>query len=93
MNTKETETPPTAVNREPCPYCGLDALTGPNAHADRNGCIDAMRMMHLNYRRRVGIFVLDHLEEVLNHHGAVIGYRLQLSADETEKLIRVIESA
>jgi hypothetical protein len=29
--------------REPCPYCGIDAGTGPNAHAKPQLCIAALK--------------------------------------------------
>lgn len=37
-------------------------------------------------------FVIDHLEEVTNEMGGVIGYRLNLDTDETEQLLRLIEN-
>ena len=81
------------VKRGVCPYCDIDAVTGPCAHARREDCIAAMRILHLNYRQRIGQFVLNRLKEVKLETGAVIGYRLHLSAKETEKLIRELESA
>lgn len=53
---------------------------------------DTMRTMHLEYRRRIGTFVLNRLTEVTNEIGGVTGYRLNLNAEETEKFIREIES-
>jgi hypothetical protein len=54
--------------------------------------VESTRAMHLAYRARVGQFVLNRIEEVQNHIGGVIGYRLNLSAEETEKLMKIIES-
>lgn len=82
---------PDALMREACPHCGLDALTGPNAHTKPDGCINALRLMHLNYQRRIGEFVLNRLEEVKNESGGVIGYKLNLTADETDNLCREID--
>lgn len=43
--------------------------------------------------QEVKTFIIDHLEEVKNKIGGVIGYRLQLSAEETEQLLRLVETA
>lgn len=45
----------------------------------------------LDYRLRIGRFVQNRLEEVQNSIGGVIGYKLVLSPEETEKFIREIE--
>jgi len=70
------------IKRGVCPYCGIDAGSGPYAHTKHEDCIRALKEAHGKYRRRV-----------TNEIGGVIGYRLQLSAEETEKLLRAIESA
>ena len=31
------------MKREVCPYCGIDALTGPLAHSNKDGCIKALK--------------------------------------------------
>jgi len=54
--------------------------------------VEDIRKMHLAYRQRIGAFVLNRLEEVTNDIGGVTGYRLHLNAEETEKLMKVIES-
>ncbi len=43
------------------------------------------------YRTSIGQFVLNRVEEVTNGIGGVIGYKLNLNAEETEKLMRLIE--
>lgn len=45
-----------------------------------------------DYRRKVGMFVLNQLSEVTNHIGGVIGYELKLNAEETEELMKLIDS-
>lgn len=42
--------------------------------------------------KSVHSFVIDHLEEVTNDIGGVIGYKLNLNADETDTLLRLIEN-
>lgn len=86
-----SESAPTNVPRGVCPYCGIDAKTGPYAHAKREDCVAAMRSMHLAYRQRVGRFVMNHLKEVTNPIGGVVGYKLNLNAEQTEKLCQEIE--
>lgn len=44
------------------------------------------------YQQRIGLFVLNRLAEVHNNIGGVIGYKLELDADETEQLLRLIEN-
>ena len=44
------------------------------------------------YQQRLGLFVLNRLAEVHNTIGGVIGYKLELNADETEQLLRLIEN-
>jgi hypothetical protein len=80
------------VKRGVCPFCRIDAMTGPYAHAKREGCIEAMMIKHGQYRRRIARFVMDNLEEITNETGGVIGYRLHLNAIDTEKLCHEIES-
>lgn len=36
-------------------------------------------------------FVMDHAEEIQNLHGGTVGYKLELSADETAQLCKLIE--
>lgn len=79
------------VKRDVCPVCGIDAGSGPMAHTTREGCVSALRSMHLEYRSHVGGFVLNRLQEKKNHIGGVIGYTLTLDAQETERLVRLIE--
>ena len=79
------------MKREVCPYCGIDAASGPYAHTKREDCISAIRTMHLNYRLRIGVFIQNRLQEVRNDTGGVTGYRLDLNADQTEKLIQELE--
>ena len=88
----ENMTTETELKRGVCPYCHIDAMTGPWAHAKREDCIAAMRGMHLLYQQRVSQFVLNRLEEVTNKIGGVTGYKLNLNAEETEKLCRELES-
>lgn len=44
------------------------------------------------YQQRLGAFVVNRLAEVHNKIGGVVGYKLELDADETEQLIRMIEN-
>lgn len=80
-----------AVQRGVCPYCGLDAFDGPNAHATREQCIQALRNETNRHRSRIKRIIMDRLQEVTNRIGGVIGYRLTLSAEETETLLKEIE--
>lgn len=77
-----------------CPHCGID-----ESHETREDCIRALKELdecdkdrHRAYRRRISKMVTDKLEEVVTARGAVIGYKLNLTADETERLCRAIES-
>jgi hypothetical protein len=38
------------MKREPCPYCHLDAGTGPWAHATKDECIKALKAKELEAR-------------------------------------------
>lgn len=53
--------------------------------------IQSVSDAHVDYRRRIGGFVLNRLHEVTNKYGGCIGYTLPLNQDETEKLIKLIE--
>lgn len=74
------------IKRDPCPYCGLDAGKGPNAHADRAGCITALKDRELLRRVRLNTFLESNVAEVKNQIGGVIGYNLHLSAEQTKEL-------
>jgi hypothetical protein len=58
---------------------------------------ETMRLDHhaieylLAYHRRIGQFITNHLSEVTNEKGAVIGYELHLNMEETERLIQEID--
>lgn len=41
---------------------------------------------------RVQLFVLNHLQEELNSIGGVVGYKLILTPDETEALIKLLDN-
>ncbi len=43
--------------------------------------------------RRVQIFVIDHLQEELNAIGGVVGYKIILTPDETEALLKLLDNA
>ncbi len=79
------------IQRGVCPYCGIDAGSGPYAHADRQGCIVALKDKHQQYRFKISRMLQDKVLEDLNGIGGVVGYRLELNADETEKFWREIE--
>lgn len=79
------------MTREPCPYCGQNAGTGPWAHATREGCIKALQEKHVLFRRRVYSFFRNHVSEHKNRIGGVIGYELHLTPEETEQLWRMLE--
>lgn len=79
------------IPREPCPYCGIDAVFGPYAHTDRMGCVNELKNRHVSHQRRISSFVTNHIEEVHNQIGGVIGYVLHLNAEETGQLFRIIE--
>lgn len=38
------------MKREPCPYCGLDAGSGPSAHPSKDECIRALKARELEAR-------------------------------------------
>lgn len=54
--------------------------------------LEANRIELLQWRQAVGFEVQNKLREVTNYIGGVIGYRLDLDAEQTERLIRVIEN-
>ena len=41
--------------------------------------------------QRALVFVTNHIEDVHNQIGGVIGYKLNLNKEETEQLFRIIE--
>lgn len=42
-------------------------------------------------RWQVRLWLMKHVEEVKNHLGGVIGYRLNLDADETAELFSIVQ--
>ncbi len=79
------------IQRGVCPYCGIDAEVGPYAHADRQGCIVALKDKHQRYRNKISRMVENKLQEVKNRIGGVVGYKLDLDAKETEIFWREVE--
>jgi len=78
-------------NRSPCPHCGLGPHLGPHPTTPTVQCINALKSHHRHYRQRVMLEIQDKLQEVHNNIGGVIGYRIELNADETEKLCKLVE--
>lgn len=46
----------------------------------------------LDYKMAIASFVLNHLQEVTNKRGGVIGYKLELDVNQTDKLCAIIEN-
>lgn len=46
----------------------------------------------LDYKMAIASYVLNHLKEVLNERGGVIGYKLELDVEQTEKMCAIIEN-
>lgn len=70
----------------------IEATTAINYTPPTNTLANVVEANQSDCIRRIHGYVLDRLEEVTNEIGGVIGYKLNLSAEETEGLWRDIES-
>ena len=73
-----------------CPYCFNETGQRPQ---HKLGCPNSKWRTMESAAKNVSAlyFVVNHLEEVKNRIGGVIGYKLNLSPEETEKLVHLLE--
>jgi len=70
-----------------CPRCGFKA----EERHTLNACLFQTQLHHCRYKLEIGGFVLNAMKEQKNNDGKVTGWTINLNAEQTEKLIQLIE--